>query len=111
MTESPQLLSEAHVATAHARRYLRMLCKHFRPKSPTIYDEVQGRIEFPTGTCALDAGAADVLNLRLATNYLAALASLEDVVARHLKAFCVARAARSSLDKVNVTDLFELGTL
>ena len=81
--------SEAHVATAEARRYLRMLCKHFRHKSPTVFDDLHGRIEFSTGTCELDAEAAGTLKTRIVANDRAALEHLEGVVARHLKRFAL----------------------
>jgi hypothetical protein len=81
-------LSEAHVSTAEAPRYLRMLCKHFRHKSPTTFDEMHGRIEFPAGMCELDAAAtAGTLKIRILTNDPVALERLEGVVGSHLKRF------------------------
>ena len=80
--------SEAHVSTAEAPRYLRMLCKHFRHKSPTAFDELHGRIEFPAGTCELDAAAIPgTLKIRVLANDRVACEHLEEVVAKHLKRF------------------------
>ena len=82
--------SEAHVVTSDPRRYLRMLCKHFRHKLPTTYDEMHGRIEFAGGTCDLDAETiAGTLKLRLVSSDTEALSHVEDVVARHLKRFAL----------------------
>ena len=81
--------SEANVATARAPRYLRMLCKHFRHKSPTVFDESHGRIEFPHGTCELNAEPAGTLRIRVVASEPAALDRLEDVVARHLERFAL----------------------
>jgi hypothetical protein len=82
------LSSQARVATSTPGRYLSQLCKHFQHKLPVTFDEGHGRIEFPTGKCELDAVADGAsLMLRVAASDEAALASLEDVVARHLKRF------------------------
>jgi hypothetical protein len=89
MSTSPAMLSsEARVPTAVPGRYLAQLCKHFRHKLPVAFDERHGRIEFPAGRCELDAGAdAETLLLRVVASDEAALAKLEDVVARHLERF------------------------
>ena len=78
--------SEARVPTAMARRYLGQLCKHFAHKLPVALAEDHGRIEFPAGVCTLDAEAGTLV-MRLAAGDEAALAKLEDVVARHLERF------------------------
>ncbi|MBV9749730.1 MAG: DUF2218 domain-containing protein [Acetobacteraceae bacterium] len=80
------LSSEARVPTAAPRRYLGQLCKHFQHKLPVTLAEDRGRIEFPAGACLLDA-EADTLVLRVTAGDDAALAGLEDVVARHLERF------------------------
>jgi hypothetical protein len=89
MNATPALpLSEARVPTAVPRRYLAQLCKHFQHKLPVALGEDQGRIEFPAGSCELDAGAqAGTLVLRVTAGDEAALARLEEVVARHLERF------------------------
>ena len=89
MSTTPALLSsEARVPTAVPRRYLAQLCKHFQHKLPVTFDERQGRIEFPAGPCELEAEAdAGTLLMRVTAGDKAALAKLEDVVARHLVRF------------------------
>lgn len=83
-----QLVSEARVATEVPRRYLGQLCKHFQHKLPVALSETQGRLEFPMGVCTLDAQAAPAtLLMRVTAEDEAALARLEDVVARHLERF------------------------
>ena len=80
--------SEARVATAVPRRYLGQLCKHFQHRLPVACDETQGRIDFPTGVCTLDAGAMpDTLLMRATAPDEASLLKLEDVVGRHLERF------------------------
>jgi uncharacterized protein len=84
----PMLSSEAHVPTDVPRRYLGQLCKHFQHKLPVTLDEEHGRIEFSSGVCEVDAAASPAtLLLRVRAADEAALANLEDVVARHLKRF------------------------
>ena len=88
MATQPMLSSEARVLTAVPRRYLGQLCKHFEHKLPVTLAEGHGRIEFPAGVCTLEADAdAETLVMRVTASDEAALASLEDVVARHLDRF------------------------
>ncbi len=88
MAPQPTLSSEARVPTATPRRYLGQLCKHFEHKRPVTLAEEHGRIEFPDGVCTLQAEiAAGILVLHVAASDEAALARLEDVVARHLGRF------------------------
>jgi hypothetical protein len=85
--------SEARVPTAVPRRYLAQLCKHFQHKLRVTLDEGHGRIAFPAGLCELDAAAdAGILILRVTASDEAALARLEDVVARHLERFAFREA-------------------
>jgi len=79
--------AEARVATAAPRRYLGQLCKHFQHKLPVTLEERRGRIEFPSGVCALEAIGEDALVMRVTAADEAALARLEDVVARHFVRF------------------------
>jgi hypothetical protein len=67
-------------------RYLTQLCKHFAHRLPVTIEGSTGSIAFPGGTCTLQAGEAG-LHLRLAAADAAALATLQDVVARHLLRF------------------------
>ena len=78
--------SQAQVTTAMASRYLQQLCKHFAHKLPVTTTPAQGRIEFSLGTCTL-AAAPDLLTLHAEAADAAALAQLEEVVARHLERF------------------------
>jgi hypothetical protein len=89
MNTNPSILSsEAHVQTGMPGRYLAQLCKHFQHKLPVTLEASHGRIEFPTGICELTAAAnAGALTMRVNAADEAALATLEDVAARHLKRF------------------------
>jgi hypothetical protein len=78
--------SEARVATPRSARYLGQLCKHFAHRIPANYDGGQGRVEFPTGVCEMEA-SGDVLILRASAADALSLAQVEDVVARHLERF------------------------
>jgi hypothetical protein len=62
------------------------LCKHFEHKLPVEVAEETGRIEFSSGVCTL-ATETDALLMRVEASDDAALATLEDVVARHLLRF------------------------
>jgi hypothetical protein len=78
--------SIAEVATPKASRYLQQLCKHFGHKLPATFDASEGRIEFSTGACRLEAGA-EVLTLHLTAPDGGRLAELQEVVGSHLLRF------------------------
>ena len=78
--------SVARMATPHASRYLQQLCKHFAHKIPATFDEKTGQVDFPFGTCMLEAGDG-VLKLSLSSPDEAQLTQLEGVVERHLLRF------------------------
>ena len=75
----------AHVATAHASRYLQQLCKHWSHKYPVEFTPQNGRIEMSAGVLILDADA-EGLGLRL-TAAPEDLERMEGVVAAHLQRF------------------------
>ena len=80
--------AEARVATGKGQRYLMQLCKHFQHRLPVTLGEGRGRIEFPAGVCELETGGdGGMLIMRVAAADEAGLATLEDVVARHLMRF------------------------
>jgi hypothetical protein len=85
--------SRAEIATAQAGRYLGQLCKHFQHKIPVTLEADRGHITFGKGDCRLLA-ADGVLTLEVAAADAAALAEVQDVVARHLVRF----AFREPLD-------------
>ncbi len=86
MDAQPSLTSHARVATLLPRRYLSQLCKHFEHRLPVTLAEASGTIGFPDGLCTLNA-EADALVMSVTAADPAALAKLEDVVARHLLRF------------------------
>lgn len=83
----PDLRSTARIATERPERYVRQLVSHLGHRLTTeLADDGQGTIAFPQGQCLLwprsgyiDAQASGVDS--------ATLASVEDVVARHLVRF------------------------
>ncbi len=80
--------SEARVATDVPRRYLAQLCKHFQHKLPVDLGETTGRIEFAMGVCTLDAASVPgMLVMQATAPDEASLATVEDVIARHLERF------------------------
>ena len=80
------LSSEARVATPRSARYLGQLCKHFAHRIPVSYSATEGRVEFPTGICEMEA-LGDVLILRATATDEPSLGQVEEVVARHLERF------------------------
>jgi hypothetical protein len=78
--------SEARVPTSVPARYLGQLCKHFAHKVPVEYTAEHGRLEFPFGTCVVEA-ESDLLVLRADAQDEPSLRHLEEVIARHLERF------------------------
>lgn len=78
--------SVARLGTKLPARYMTQLCKHFEHKLPVTYDATSGTITFSSGVCALRAEDG-VLALSLSAADPAALAQVQDVVARHLVRF------------------------
>lgn len=86
-TASLPIASQARVSTPKARNYLIQLCKHFAHKIPATFADNKGRIEFDGGVCELDAESENALVLAVSAGSADKLATLEDVVDRHLKRF------------------------
>lgn len=79
--------SQARVSTPKARNYLIQLCKHFGHKIPTSFADNKGRIAFDGGVCELNADDENVLVMVVSASGPDKLATLEDVIDRHLKRF------------------------
>lgn len=86
-TASLPIASQARVQTPKARNYLIQLCKHFAHKIPATFADKKGRIEFDGGVCELNADDENALVLAVSAGSADKLATLEDVVDRHLKRF------------------------
>lgn len=80
------LTSEARIATDKAGRYMAQLCKHFSHKIPATHAVDRGRIEFPAGTCLIEAGP-DVLVLRTEAQSEEGRVRVEEMVGSHLERF------------------------
>ena len=80
------LQSRASVATASGRRYIAQLCSHFAHKLMAAWDDEGGCIEFPFGTCRLEA-VEERLDLEVQAASDDDLGRMEQVIARHLERF------------------------
>lgn len=79
-------VSQAHVPTAHAERYLKQLCSHWGHKFRVEVEPGHGRIDFDDARhCDLRSGDAHLDVVVEAPED--ALAQLCDVVAAHLNRF------------------------
>ncbi len=78
--------SIARIESERASGYLQQLCKHFAHKRPVTFTPEKGEIQFSIGTCPLEAKDR-VLTLTAEAPDDAALAQLQDVIARHLLRF------------------------
>lgn len=78
--------SQASVPTAHARRYMVQLCKHFGHRVETRFDDQTGEIVFDGGVCRLGAGPV-ALDLQVEAPTAETRARLEGVIDSHLKRF------------------------
>jgi hypothetical protein len=80
--------AQAIIQTENARRYLGQFCKHFAHKLPVdlAADNTAGIVTFGAGTCTMAADPS-VLTLTVAGETAEAMATLRDVVERHLVRF------------------------
>jgi len=80
-----EVMAEARVPTEAPQRVLTRLCRHFAHKAPVDLADDHGRIEFRSGGYAELQVAASTLDISLHAADAGALATLIDVVERHLK--------------------------
>jgi hypothetical protein len=76
----------ATIPTAHARRYMVQLCKHFAHRAPAEFDEREGHIRFEAGEVRLRS-APETLMVIAEAGAPEGLDRLQDVIERHLKRF------------------------
>jgi len=86
-TQTLNATSLASIRSEKARGYLVQLCKHFAHKIETTHADNRGRLAFDGGVCDLNAADPNVLIAQVSTSDPAKLATLEDVIERHLKRF------------------------
>lgn len=79
--------TEAHVATAHASRYLQQLCKHWSHRFTVSFTPEAGTIDFGDGRACTLAATPDTLALRATAGTDADPAALERVIAEHVSRF------------------------
>ena len=87
MTTAATLLSRAQIATPKAASYLIQLCKHFGHKIEASYADNTGRVVFDGGVCTLNSEDPNTLIAEVSADSDDKLATLEDVIERHLKRF------------------------
>lgn len=76
--------SETRVATPHASRYIKRLCRHFAHKVPASFSDDQGEIHFAFGDCRLSATTAH-LAMALEATISTDLDRLQKVMGSHLE--------------------------
>ena len=80
------LVSEGRAATAHARRYISQLCKHWAHRFEVRFDDLTGEIVMPSGPCRLEA-EPEALRIRVEAQDEDGLIRMQAVVADHLARF------------------------
>jgi hypothetical protein len=80
-------VSQAHVSTASASRYLQQVCKHWTHKFAVEFTPEKGHIPFTDGrVCDLEA-TPETLTMRAEAPDVEALERLQRVVVEHVKRF------------------------
>jgi hypothetical protein len=80
------LKKTATIKTVQARRYLQMLCKHFKHKVSAGWDEEQGWVEFAMGRCELNC-TNDLLQVHCQANNADDLQEITETVKSHFDRF------------------------
>jgi hypothetical protein len=83
---APLLSANAFVVTARPERYIKQLLSHVGNKVETEHTEEGGRLQFDFGVCDLKAAPTGIELIGTARD-AAQLATLKDVVGRHLVRF------------------------
>lgn len=78
--------AEAHVPTARAAHYIRVLCRHFSEKAAATFTDTRGDVTFAFGTAELLA-ESDELILRVHAEDAERLQIAKQVVGGHLEEF------------------------
>lgn len=85
--------SRTEIATPHASRYLQQLCKHWAHRFETQFTPSEGRVALPLGPTQLKADAT-TLTIDVSAKDESDLATLRDVVARHVDRFAFRETLR-----------------
>ena len=80
-------VTQAHVKTENASRYLQQLCKHWSHKFAVSFDEHQGKVPFSADTDADFSADATTLTITLRTEDPERVERMQEVIADHLKRF------------------------
>jgi hypothetical protein len=80
-------VSEAHVPTASASRYLQQICKHWSHKFPVEFTPETGSVPFSEDRRCDFSANADTLTMRIHAADEATLERTQHVVVEHLKRF------------------------
>lgn len=80
------LTATTRVPSVHARRYLRMLCKHFAHKVPVEYSDSRGDCQLPPGPAILLADEK-TLDVQVSAETLIELVRAKYIVTDHLLRF------------------------
>lgn len=87
--------SISHVQTPKASKYLQQLCKHFGHKVPVEFDELNGSITLPFGTCVLQAQDEELVLTLEGVD----IGKLEQVIGSHLERFAFRESLNLTWDK------------
>lgn len=76
----------ANIKTKQGRRYLQMLCKHFKHKVPVDWDEEKGWVEFAMGRCELSC-TNELLQAQYQADNAKSLQEVTETVKSHFDRF------------------------
>lgn len=85
--------TSTRIETAHARKYLQQLCKHFAHKVTVEYTPEEGRVLFPPGRCLMNADDT-TLTFHCSSDEARGIPVIQSILDKHLVKF----AWREELD-------------
>lgn len=80
-------VTQAHVKTDNASRYLQQLCKHWSHKFAVTFDERTGKVPFSDDTEARFTADETGLTITLSTEDPDQVERMQEVIADHLERF------------------------
>lgn len=75
-----------YLPTAHGRKYLVQLCKHFGHRIDVTYNETHGECRFASGTGVLDADD-ERLRMEVSGSDAAQIEQIQEIIESHLLRF------------------------
>lgn len=84
--DNQYLVEQTEIHSEHAPKYLNTLCRHFGRKVESTWNETEGTVKFPVGTCSM-AVEGECLTIRCAADNDEKLQQQKAIINSHVQMF------------------------